>query len=78
MQISCVHLLGEYSKLIRFQAMLAKCLPYSGHKMGENGCFRPLSEKVLEQSSSNMVYTIVGRVFRIDSFWGYVGRYLAL
>ena len=78
MQISCVHLLGEYSKLIRFQAMLAKCLPYSGHKVGENGSFRPLSEKVFTQSNSKLVCTLTGRELRIDSPLDHVGQILAL
>ena len=35
--------------------------------MTENGGFRPLSKKVFMQSNSNLVCTLIGWVFRIDS-----------
>ena len=47
-------------------------------KMGRNGGFRPLSEKVFTQSNWNLVCTLFGWVFRIDSLLGHVGQILAL
>ena len=72
-----VHLLAECSEFICFWATLAKFWPSSGHKMTENCGFRPLSKKVftplsekvplcgimISRSISNMVLTLVRRVF---------------
>ena len=68
----CVHLLGECSEIICFLATLVIFWPFSGHKMTENGGFRPLSEKVFNQSNSNLVCTLIGWVFRIDSLLDHV------
>ena len=70
-QTRCVHLLGECSQLICFWAMLAKFWACSGHKMTENGGFRPSSEKVFPQSDSNLVCTLTVWVFRIDLLLGW-------
>ena len=78
LQTWCVHLFGECSELISFLATLAKFWPSSGHKITENGGFRPLSEKVFMQSYSNLVCTLIGWVFRIDSLLGHVGQILTL
>ena len=77
-QTWCVHLLGECSELIRFWATLAKFCPSSGHKMTEYGGFRPLFEKVFTEYNSNLVCTLIGWVFRIDSLLGHVSQILAL
>ena len=57
-QTWCVHLLGECSQLICFLATLTKFRPSSGHKMTENGGFRPLSDKVFTQSNSNLLHLL--------------------
>ena len=49
-QTRCAHL-GECSELIRFLAMLAKFWPSSGHKITENGGFRPLADNVFIMSN---------------------------
>ena len=73
-----VHLLGECSEIIRFWAMLPKFWPSVGHKMTENGGFRPLSGKVFTQSTSNLVCTLIVWVFRINLLFGNVGQISAL
>ena len=72
-QTWCVHLLGECSEMICFLATLAKFWQSSGHKTTENGSSWPLSEKVVMQSTSNLVCTLIGWVFRIDVVFGHVG-----
>ena len=47
-------------------------------KMGQNGGFQPLSEKVFIHSNSNLWCTLVGWVFRIDSLLAHIGQILAL
>ena len=74
-QTWCVQLLGECSELICCLAMLAKFRPSSGHKMTENGGFRPLFEKAFTQSNSNLVCILIGRVFRIDVFLAMLARF---
>ena len=46
--------------------------------MGQNGGFRPLSEKVFAQSNSNLVCTLIGWLFRISFLFGHVGQILGL
>ena len=58
--------------------MLPKFSPSSGHKMNENGCFRPLSEKVVVLYNSNSVCTLIRWLFRTDTLFGHVGQILAL
>ena len=67
-QTWCVHLLGEWSELIRFWATLAKFWLSGGRTRTENGGFRPLSEKVFTQSYSNLVCALIWGVLRIDCF----------
>ena len=74
-QTWCVYLLGECSELICCLATLVKFWPSSGHKMTENGCFRPLFEKAFKQSNSNLVCTLIRRVFRIDVFLATLARF---
>ena len=50
-QTWCIHLLDEGSELIDYLAKLGKFWPSSGHKIAENGCFRPLFEKAFKQSN---------------------------
>ena len=73
-QTWCVHILGECLELICFLATLAKFWPSSGHKMPENGGFRPLSGKVFTQSISNLLCTLMWWVFRIDLLLGHIGQ----
>ena len=73
-----VHLFGECSEMIRFYVTLAKFWPSSGHRMTENGGVQPLFEKGFKPSSSNLVCTLIGWVFWIDSFLGDVGQISAL
>ena len=63
---------------MNFWATLAKFWPSSGHKITENGGFRPSSEKVFIQSNSNLACTLIVWVFRIDSLLGQAGQNLAL
>ena len=49
-----------------------------GHIFTENGVFLLSSEKVFLQSNSNLVCTLIGWVFRIDSLLSHVGQILAL
>ena len=74
-----MHLLGECSELIRFWTMLAKFWPSISHKMTENGNggFLPLSEKLSTQSNSDLMCTLIGWVFRIESLLGHVGQTLS-
>ena len=72
-----MHLLGECSESTRFGAMAPQFWPSSGQKtlkIGQNGGFRPLSEKVFMQSNSNLVCALVVWVFQIDSLLGHVGQ----
>ena len=69
----CVHLFGESPEMIWFGATLAKFWPAGGPKMTENGGFRPLSAKIIIQSTSVLGYTLVGYVFRTISLLGHVG-----
>ena len=57
--------------MIRFWAILVRFSPPSGHKMTENCGLRPLSEKVLTQSNSNLVCILIGCVSTIDSLLGH-------
>ena len=77
-QTWCLHLLGECSEMICFLTVLAEFWPSSGHKMTENGGFRPLSGKVFMQSNSNLMCVLIGWVFRNDLFFGHVGHLLLL
>ena len=73
-------LLGECSEIVRFWAILAQFGPSSDKKwlkVGRNDGFRSLSEKVFTQSSSYLVCTLIGWVFRIDSLLGHVGPLVA-
>ena len=57
-QTWCVQLLGECSELICCLATLTKFRPSSGHKMTENGGFRPLFEKSIHAIQFKLgVYT---------------------
>ena len=47
-------------------------------KMAQNGGFRPLSEKVFIQSSSYLLCTLIGWLFRNDLFLGNAGQISAL
>ena len=77
-QTWCVHLLGECPDMICFLARLAEVWPSSGHKMTENGSFRPLSERVFTQTDSNMLSILIEWMFRIDLLFAHVGQILAL
>ena len=77
-QAWCVHSLGECWELIRFWAMLAKFWPSTVHKRTKNSGFRTLSEKEFMQSSSDLVYTLVGWVLRNDLLSGHFGQILSL
>ena len=81
-QTWCVHLLGRCSELIRFWLTLAKCWPSSGQKMTENSVFQLSSLKkninaihsnlcgiTITRYNSNMVLTLVRRVFTNDCNW---------
>ena len=58
-QTWCAHLCGERSELNLLLATLTKFWRSSGHKMTETGGFRPLSEKVLTKSNSNLVWKLI-------------------
>ena len=52
--------------------LLSKFMPFNGHKMTENGSFRPLSGKVFMQSNSNLVCTLctlTGEWSEMICFW---------
>ena len=53
-------------------------VPKKQMKMVQNGDFRPLSEKVFTQSNSNLMCTLIGWVFKINSLLGRVGQILVL
>ena len=69
-QTWCIHLFGEYSELICFWVTLAKFWRSSGHKMTENGGFRPLSEKTFDAIQFKFgVYTYWVSVQNWFTFW---------
>ena len=72
-----LHLFGECSELVCFVATLAEFGPFNGHKMTENGGFWPLPAKVLLQSNSNFVCTLIRTVFMIHLLFGRVGLIVA-
>ena len=74
----CTHIRWVYRNDLLFLAMLAKFWPSSGDKMTENDGFQPLFEKVVMQSTSKVVCTLIGWVFRIDLLFDHVGQILAL
>ena len=77
-QTLCTRLLGEFSEQIRSIATFAKFGPSSGHKITENGSFRPLCWKLSTQSNSNTIPTLIEWVFRNYLLFGHIGKTLAL
>ena len=59
---------GQY--WLNFDSFMAK----KTLKLGQSWGFRPLSEKLFTQSNSNLVCTLIGWLFRIDSLFSHIGQ----
>ena len=63
-----IHWLGESSEMIRFLAKFVKYRPSGDRKMSETSGFQSISETLITQSPSYVVYPQVIRQ-RLFNFW---------